>query len=85
MANLGHLISIKEIIADYKRENGTQYDYSTISRLINGDRNKNKPGLLAKVPGMIFERVDNTMKYYVPPYTAFVGDIVSLKMDAATA
>ena len=58
-------LTINQVVSSYKKENGGQYTYEAIRKMVFGGNNR--PGLLSKVPGMEEMPIGNEKGFTVPP------------------
>jgi hypothetical protein len=72
-------LSINEIVAGFRKEDGSPFTYHGIRKAILGEPNKVKKGLLDKVPGMQVLQVGSETKYRIPGLDIPKGDAVSLR------
>jgi hypothetical protein len=73
--------TINKMVVEYLKEDGSQYKYNGIRKMIKG--NDGKGGLLDKVPGMLVSRVDGEDTYELRKFdSGAVGSIVSLSQAA---
>jgi len=72
-------LSINDIVTGFHKENGSSYTYHAIRKIILGESNKGKKGLLDKVPGMQVSQVGSETKYRISSLDLPKGDVVSLK------
>jgi hypothetical protein len=73
--------TINEMVKEYRKQDGTQYQYNGIRKTIKG--NDGKSGLLSKVPGMMLKMVNGEETFELPALDlGGVGSIVSLNPEA---
>lgn len=73
--------SINDILMEYMKQDGTQYGYHAIYKMIKGI--KGKGGLLDKVPGLMMKEKNREEAFELPRFNAgAIGSIVSLKQEA---
>lgn len=81
LGTLNEYVSINDLVKIYLKENGEKYTYMALKKLIVGEQNKNKPGLIDKVPGMYKQQMNGEHKYYLPEFKSYTKEIVSMKSD----
>lgn len=81
LATLKNDVSINDLLETYKKDNGEKYSYMAIKKLIVGEQNKNKLGLIDKLPGMSVKKINGEYKYHLSEFKSYTGEIVSMKSD----
>ena len=73
--------TINEMVAEYMKPDGTQYQYNGIRKTLKG--NDGKSGLLSKLPGLMVRKVGGEDAFELPAFDlGGLGSIVALKQEA---